>query len=129
MNKRYYEIIFPMVLIPLLPEFDDLFGRYYIIYFVYVSLFIASRNILLFIYNIKKYGSRINQFSIKETLDGLPLGIIITDYDKRIIFINETMNKILNYNKISSRIKTELIWKEIKSLDNVFFMEGAGANQ
>ena len=120
MNKRYYEIIFPMVLIPLLPEFDDLFGRYYIIYFVYVSLFIASRNILLFIYNIKKYGSRINQFSIKETLDGLPLGIIITDYDKRIIFINETMNKILNYNKISSRIKTELIWKEIKSLDNVF---------
>ena len=120
MNKKYYEIIFPLFLIPLFPFFDNLFKEYYIIYFIAISLFISSRNILLFWHNIRKYGSRINQFSIKETLDGLPLGIIMTDYEKRIIFINETMNKILNYNNISSRIKTDLIWKEIKSKDNVF---------
>ncbi len=118
--KKYYVIGNIISYVFVFTCFDDVFGINYKYIFIIISLYNIVYVLIEFFMYLHIKNTKITQYSIKEALDKLPLGIIISDENRRIIFINEIMNNILEYNLISSRIRLFDLWNEIKSLDTVF---------
>ncbi len=118
-SKKYLALL-NVIYFFVLPFFDDIFGINYSIIIIILSVYSLANVIFILVSYIYNRNTKITEYSIKEALDKLPLGVIISDYNKRIIFINGMMKNILEYNNISSRIKLLDLWNEVKGLDTVF---------
>ena len=118
--KKYISIINILLYALIMPFFDNIFGVNYKYIFIIITLYLLGYVVTNLLLYIKIRRNNITQYSIKEALDKLPLGVIISNNNKSIIFINEIMKNILEYNNISSRIKVNYLWNEVKSKDTVF---------
>ncbi len=119
-NRSYLSLSIVFTSIILLPVFENVFkdGYKYIYVICIMYHFIYTLYFSLSLYDYHK--KNITTLSIKEALDLLPIGICLADKKNRIIFNNKTMQNILNYNGIESRIKVIELWDEIKKQDTIF---------
>ena len=126
-NKSYLNIILLITSILLLPFFEYVFKNAYaylyisfiIIYFIYALYHLLE--------SLEYMKNNVTIMSIKEALDSLPIGICLANKKNKIIFNNITMEKILKYNGIDSRIKVIDLWKEIKNKDEIFIDDNNNA--
>lgn len=125
-NREYANIGIAITSIILLPVFEKVFGKGYAYIYIFCLLYYLVYSIYL-VLTLYEYNKKtINNLSIKEALDSLPIGICFANKKNRIIFNNKTMINILNYNGIESRIKIIDLWDEIKSKDFIFDDENTG---
>ena len=126
-NKSYLNIILLITSVLLLPFFEYVFKNAYaylyisfiIIYFIYALYHLLE--------SLEYMKNNVTIMSIKEALDSLPIGICLANKKNKIIFNNITMEKILKYNGIDSRIKVIDLWKEIKNKDEIFIDDNNNA--
>ncbi|MBP5444783.1 MAG: hypothetical protein J6Y28_01295 [Acholeplasmatales bacterium] len=125
-NREYANIGIAITSILLLPVFEEVFKKGYAYIYIFCLLYYLVYSIYL-VLTLYEYNKKtINNLSIKEALDSLPIGICFANKKNRIIFNNKTMINILNYNGIESRIKIIDLWDEIKSKDFIFDDENTG---